>query len=69
MNDPIVEEIRKYREEHAARFNYDLDTIIADIQRSQAARDWPIASFEPQRITKRSEDELGENRETLSPCK
>ena len=25
--DPIVEELRKIREEHAAKFNFDLDAI------------------------------------------
>jgi hypothetical protein len=33
--DPIVEEIRKVREEHASRFNYDLDAIFQDLQRMQ----------------------------------
>ena len=30
MRDPIVEEIHKYREEHAGKFNYDLDAIRED---------------------------------------
>ena len=29
--DPIVEEIRRYRDEYAARFNYDLDAIFRDL--------------------------------------
>ena len=33
--DPIVEEVRKIREEHAARFNYDLDAIYNDLKRLQ----------------------------------
>lgn len=33
--DPIVEEIRQYRDAYAARFNYDLDAIYEDIQRQQ----------------------------------
>lgn len=32
MNDPIVDEVRRVRDAHAARFNYDLDAIFADIQ-------------------------------------
>jgi hypothetical protein len=32
MNDPIVEEIRRIRDEHAARFDYDLDAIFRDIK-------------------------------------
>lgn len=53
MDDPIVDEIRRLREEHAARFNYDLDAIVADIQESQAVRDWPRANLEPQRVARR----------------
>jgi len=34
-NDPIVEEVRKVRKEHAARFNYDLRAIAADLQRQE----------------------------------
>ena len=32
-NDPIVEEIRKIREEHAARFDYDPVAIFEDLKR------------------------------------
>lgn len=35
MNDPIVAEVRKVRDEHARRFNYDLAAICADIRRHQ----------------------------------
>lgn len=30
--DPIVEEVRKVREEHAAKFHYDLDAIYRDLK-------------------------------------
>ena len=29
-NDPIVEEVRNVRNEHAKKFNYDLNAIAAD---------------------------------------
>jgi hypothetical protein len=32
MNDPIVEEVRRVRDAHAARFNYNLDAIFQDIK-------------------------------------
>ena len=32
MNDPIVDEVRRIRDAHAARFNYDLDAIFRDIK-------------------------------------
>jgi len=34
-NDPIVEEVRKVRNEHAKKFNYDLQAIAADLQKQQ----------------------------------
>lgn len=39
MNDPIVDEIRKIRDAHAARFNYDLKAIYEDIKRSEKDRE------------------------------
>ena len=32
MNDPIVDEVRRIRDAHAARFQYDLDAIYRDIK-------------------------------------
>ena len=32
MNHPIVEEVRRIRDAHAARFNYDLDAIFRDLR-------------------------------------
>lgn len=38
MKDPIIDEIRKCRDEHAKKFNYDLKLICADLRKKQAAR-------------------------------
>jgi hypothetical protein len=35
MNDPIVEEVRRVRAAHAARFNYDLDAIFQDLKEQE----------------------------------
>ncbi len=35
MKDPIVEDVRKYRAEHTAKFHGDLDAIYEDIRRIQ----------------------------------
>ena len=35
-NDEIVEEVRRVRNEHAARFDYDISAICADIRLKQA---------------------------------
>jgi hypothetical protein len=34
-NDPIVEEVRNVRNEHAKKFNYDLSAIVADLKKQQ----------------------------------
>jgi len=36
--DPIVQEVRRIRQEHAARFDYDLRAIFADLKRTEEAR-------------------------------
>jgi hypothetical protein len=33
--DPIIEELRRYRQAIAAKFNYDIDAIADDAQRRQ----------------------------------
>lgn len=35
MTDPIVEEVRKARAEHAAQFDNDLHRIVADLKSRQ----------------------------------
>lgn len=52
MNDPIVEEIRKIRDEHAARFNYDVDAIFDDFERNQKELGLPLITLPPNRIAK-----------------
>jgi hypothetical protein len=39
MNDPFVDEIRKIRDAHAARFNYDLEAIYRDIKEREKERE------------------------------
>ena len=50
MNDPIVEEVRRVREEYAARFNYDLDAIFRDIKEQEKKSGRKFVSFPPRRI-------------------
>jgi hypothetical protein len=33
--DPIVDEVRRIRDAHAAKFNYDLDAIFRDIKEQE----------------------------------
>lgn len=47
MIDPIVEEVRKVRDAHAARFNYDLDAIFRDIKEQEERSGLRFVSFAP----------------------
>ena len=38
MNDPIVDEVRRIRDAHAASFNYDLHAIFLDIKARENQR-------------------------------
>ncbi len=47
LDDPIVEEMRKARQEYAAKFDYDLRSIFLDIKRREAEyrkRGWKLIS-------------------------
>lgn len=50
MRDPIVEEIHKYRAEHARKFNYDIDAICEDLQAMQRAQGLKVVRLPPRRI-------------------
>ncbi len=45
-NDEIVDEVRRVREEHAEKFNYDISAICADIRRKQAESKRRVVSLE-----------------------
>jgi hypothetical protein len=45
VDDPIIEEVRKIRDEYAKRFNYDLEAIAADLMKQQAASGRKLVSF------------------------
>ena len=47
MHDPIVEEVRRVREEHAARFNYDLDAIFQDIKEAERKSGRHFVNYPP----------------------
>ncbi len=49
IDDPIVAEVRKARDEYARRFNYDLDAICNDLQQRQAEPGRKLVSFPPKR--------------------
>ena len=43
--DPIIDEIHKFREEHAAKFNYDIRKIVAYYKNRQDKSNRKIVNF------------------------
>lgn len=50
MEGTIVKEVRKARAEHAKTFHYDLEAIVADIQKQQRASGRVFISLPAKRI-------------------
>lgn len=49
VDDPIVEEVRQARQQHAAKFKYDLEAIYQDLKQQEAASGWQIVAFPPRK--------------------
>ena len=45
--DPIVDEVRRVRQEYANRFGYDLRAIAADLRKREQERPERLVSFPP----------------------
>jgi hypothetical protein len=50
MIDPIVDEVRRVRDAHAAKFNNDLDAIYRDIKEQEKKSGLKFVSYPPRRI-------------------
>jgi hypothetical protein len=51
-DDPIVEEVRRAREAHAAKFNYDLQAIYQDVKEQEKHSGRTFVSYPPKRISR-----------------
>lgn len=49
--DPIVDEIRRVREAHAAKFNFDLRAIFQDLKSKEAASGRQYVKHEPRQVS------------------
>ncbi len=55
--DEIIEEIHAVRREHAARFDFDIERIIADLKKSErehTEQGWPLAQAQAQETLPKS---------------
>ena len=48
--DPIVTEVRRIRQEHAARFGYDLRKIYREIKEQELQSGRNFVSYSPRRV-------------------
>ncbi len=48
--DPIIEQVRRAREEHAARFGFDLRAIYRALKEQEEQSECEKVSFAPKRI-------------------
>lgn len=48
--DPIVEEVRKLREAHAKKFDYDLQAIYEDLKKREKTSGRQFTSLTPKRV-------------------
>ena len=54
IEDPIVAEVRKIRDRHAAKFNYDLDAIFRDLKEKEKTSGRSYVSYPPRRCQPKS---------------
>jgi len=45
-NDPIVDEVREWKEEIASRFGHDLRAMVKDLQEKERLSGRPLVSYE-----------------------
>ncbi len=56
QTDPIIDELRAVRDEHAARFNYDVEKIFRDIKVQQEVSGREYVRLPPRRVASARED-------------
>jgi len=54
-DDPIICEIRRFREEYLASFGYDMDLLMEDVKRH--AQNWPGERVSYKKDSRRAPDE------------
>ncbi len=52
FTDPIVEEVRRVREEYAKRFNYDVHAIADDLRKQEQQHPERLVSYPAKRRRK-----------------
>jgi hypothetical protein len=58
MKDPIVEKVRRFRDEHARQFGYDLDAICEDYKAHQIQVGKRLVRLKPKTIFDKTNREI-----------
>jgi hypothetical protein len=54
INDPIVEEIRRYRKEHAAQYDNNLTRIVEALKKKECESNHVQLNFSPKLLLKKA---------------
>lgn len=57
MNDPIIEEVREVRQNHARKFGHDLREIIKDLKRIERECGHRVVALPPKKGPEKPEPE------------
>jgi hypothetical protein len=57
IDDPIVEEVRKYREEHAAFYGHDLKRIVKALREREEKSKRPVLNPGPKYLSRKTKAE------------
>ena len=52
IKDPIVEDVRKEREAHAAKFDYNIDEIFKDLKEEERKNNREFVKLPPRHVKK-----------------
>ncbi len=52
-SDPIVEEVRRFRQEYARQFDYDLKAMAADLRKREQQHPERLVAFPPRPARRR----------------
>lgn len=52
MKDTIITELRKIRDDHAAKFQHDVEAMAADLQRGERQSRGKLVRFKPRKVVK-----------------
>jgi hypothetical protein len=48
-DDPVVEEVRRIRDQYAAQFGYDLDAILRDLEQREESNQRETVALPPKK--------------------